>query len=79
MEIPEVIQNIFELADQSTQVAGARVCRNWSTRALDSLWSSLESVVPLLQVMFLSDGTFQKGDGQRSALVSLNNRTMTRS
>ncbi|KAG8911945.1 hypothetical protein FRC01_005385 [Tulasnella sp. 417] len=51
LRIPEVLLEIFVASTDSTRAAAARVCRTWSTLALDVLWRDMESPIPLLQVL----------------------------
>ncbi|KIO23774.1 hypothetical protein M407DRAFT_26773 [Tulasnella calospora MUT 4182] len=51
LRIPEVLLEIFVASTDSTRAAAARVCRSWSSLALDVLWRDMESPIPLLQVL----------------------------
>ncbi|KAG8924040.1 hypothetical protein FRC00_005570 [Tulasnella sp. 408] len=51
LRIPEVLLDIFSVSTDSTRAAAARVCRSWSTLALDVLWRDMQSPIPLLQIL----------------------------
>lgn len=51
LNISEILISIFANCSQSTNAALTRVCRAWSDLALDRLWSSLPSLLPLLRVL----------------------------
>jgi hypothetical protein len=45
---PEILQMIFDYADQPSRATAALVCQKWSNIALSSLWKSLDSIEPIL-------------------------------
>lgn len=47
----ELLSKIFEKSDQKDCAAAAIVCRQWSNAALDELWRSLPSLMPLLNLL----------------------------
>ena len=68
--IDEILRNIFDHCfDDSpgTLSALARSCWTWSEPALDSLWTHLSSIAPLLQLIptvSLRDGIYVRLFGQ---------------
>ncbi|KAG8863481.1 hypothetical protein FRB96_008221 [Tulasnella sp. 330] len=51
LEIPELVHNILDLADQRTRAVAARTRRAWNPSSLDKLWRSMESLAPVLQLL----------------------------
>lgn len=51
LAIPELNQNVFDLADRNTRAVAGRTCRAWSSPALDALYRSVESLLPLLHLL----------------------------
>lgn len=51
LNLPEIVAGILEASDQADRAASARVCREWSTIALDKLWRSLDSLLPLFVLL----------------------------
>ncbi|KAG8991663.1 hypothetical protein FRB90_001274, partial [Tulasnella sp. 427] len=45
---PEMLSILMSFLEHRTKSVAARVCRAWATLALDCLWHTLDSVVPLL-------------------------------
>ncbi|KAG8985685.1 hypothetical protein FRB94_001943 [Tulasnella sp. JGI-2019a] len=57
--IPEILGNILDLASSQSRVEAARVCRAWSSPALDQTWREIPGVFPLLALlapMTVADG-----------------------
>ncbi|KAG8872686.1 hypothetical protein FRB98_009474 [Tulasnella sp. 332] len=50
-EVPEILFIIFKGLARCDQATAARVCRQWSDVVLDQLWSSLDSLRPVLQLL----------------------------
>ncbi|KAG9041455.1 hypothetical protein FS837_012220 [Tulasnella sp. UAMH 9824] len=48
---PEVMSIIFGMIDKRTCVATCLVCRRWSGAAIDELWRSLPSLLPLFKLL----------------------------
>ncbi|KIO32387.1 hypothetical protein M407DRAFT_18698 [Tulasnella calospora MUT 4182] len=55
LAIPELLYIIFSFSDAPELARSARVCKNWSDRALDELWRDLDSVFPLLELLMDSE------------------------
>lgn len=49
--VPEIIDNILDLATSGSRVQAARVCQNWSSSSLDRIWRELPSILPLLELL----------------------------
>lgn len=58
-----MLRLIIDLADEGTQAVAARVCRQWSEVALDSLWRHawLFDLLSLISPLDLFDGFFVSG------------------
>ncbi|KAH8109606.1 hypothetical protein DFH11DRAFT_1548058, partial [Phellopilus nigrolimitatus] len=68
--VSELLAIILNFSDLQTKGRCARVSRSWCPIALDSLWHTLSSVVPLLQL--LGDFTYReegRGPDRRSCLT----------
>ncbi|KIO26785.1 hypothetical protein M407DRAFT_23981 [Tulasnella calospora MUT 4182] len=48
---PEVMSMIFAMSDKPTCAAACLVCRRWSGAAMDELWRSLPSLLPLFELL----------------------------
>lgn len=48
---PEVMSMIFGMSDKRTCVAACLVCRRWSGVAMDGVWRSLSSLLPLFELL----------------------------
>ncbi|KAG8998594.1 hypothetical protein FRB94_001389 [Tulasnella sp. JGI-2019a] len=51
LAIPEILDEILQLATPSTQAAAAQTCQHWSDRSLRWLWRDMESFYPLLELL----------------------------
>ncbi|KAH8113190.1 hypothetical protein DFH11DRAFT_1744574 [Phellopilus nigrolimitatus] len=51
LAIAEIQLQIFSLIEKSDSARCARVCRRWKEAALDRVWSSMDSLVPLVQLL----------------------------
>ncbi|KIO31005.1 hypothetical protein M407DRAFT_19887 [Tulasnella calospora MUT 4182] len=51
LDLPHILTTIFSNCNPSTTAALARVCRTWNDLAIDQLWSSLPSLLPLLRIL----------------------------
>ncbi|KAG8910968.1 hypothetical protein FRC01_006018 [Tulasnella sp. 417] len=51
LNIPELLRKIIEILPVKDAVSAARVCRAWKEPALDRIWHSINSLVPLLRLI----------------------------
>lgn len=52
VELPiQLIKEILAASDYGTKAVSARVCGAWREVALDALWTDLDDVIPLLELM----------------------------
>ncbi|KIO31004.1 hypothetical protein M407DRAFT_19886 [Tulasnella calospora MUT 4182] len=51
LDIPEILVNIFSKCDRSTNAVSSLVCQTWNDFAVEQLWSSLPSLLPLLRIL----------------------------
>lgn len=51
LAIPEVLSKIMTYVNKRDQAICARVSKYWSEIALDRLWDTLASIVPLLELL----------------------------
>lgn len=49
--IPELFERILSYTSKSTKARGARACRQWSVVCLKALWSTMDSVTPILTLL----------------------------
>ncbi|KAG9000335.1 hypothetical protein FRB93_012729 [Tulasnella sp. JGI-2019a] len=49
--VSEIVNQILQQVNKSTQASAARTCRFWSCIALDWLWRDMESLCPLFQLL----------------------------
>ncbi|KAG8987570.1 hypothetical protein FRB90_003270, partial [Tulasnella sp. 427] len=49
--IPEVLSVVISFLDTYTKASAVRVCRTWGAVAIDSLWHTLDSASPLLELL----------------------------
>lgn len=56
---PELLILILSFADRNSQIRSCYVSREWSSIALDYVWSQLDSLFPLLSI--LGDLTYSSG------------------
>ncbi|KAG8998578.1 hypothetical protein FRB93_013510 [Tulasnella sp. JGI-2019a] len=62
LAVPEILDEILQLATPSTQAAAARTCQYWSDCSLRWLWRRMESFYPLLELLsplVCIDGTWE--------------------
>ncbi|KIO28995.1 hypothetical protein M407DRAFT_174702 [Tulasnella calospora MUT 4182] len=52
LAIYDVLMHILSYSQQRDLAAAARVSRVWSDVALDCLWREIESVLPLVEILF---------------------------
>lgn len=55
LNMPDILQVLFEVTDSRELARCACVCRRWSSLALDSLWKNLPSIMPLFKLLFAPD------------------------
>ncbi|KAG8934815.1 hypothetical protein FRC01_000083 [Tulasnella sp. 417] len=53
LRILEILARVLELASLGGKATAARVCRGWSSPALDMLWQDLTDVAPFLNIFAL--------------------------
>ncbi|KAH8113189.1 hypothetical protein DFH11DRAFT_1744573 [Phellopilus nigrolimitatus] len=51
LAIADIQNQIFSLIEKSDSARCARVCRQWQETALDHVWSSMYSLIPLVQLL----------------------------
>lgn len=52
VQIPEILDTVFQMSTTADLYASTRVCRSWIDLALDRLWEDrLDSVFPLLHIL----------------------------
>lgn len=66
LAIAEIQLQIFSLIEKSDSARCARVCRRWQKAALDRVWSSVDSLVFLVQLL----APLRLEPGSRNPLVS---------
>lgn len=49
---PELLSLVFSYAGSASLATSARVCKGWSDTALNQLWRDLDSVYPILELVF---------------------------
>lgn len=67
--IPELLDMIFRFLDDASNASNARVCRQWSEIALDTLWRDVDDLyrlfgllAPLRKVNDQEDGLLLRSD-----------------
>ncbi|CDZ96512.1 F-box domain [Phaffia rhodozyma] len=84
LNIPELLVNIFDLADPDTLATCARVCKHWSPLALTALWGNrpikYSQLVDILKSGALQEHAFGFGlfEGQNSDSVLAQRAIFTR-
>ncbi|KAG9050186.1 hypothetical protein FS837_007084 [Tulasnella sp. UAMH 9824] len=66
----ELLSKIFEKSDKKGCAAAAIVCRRWSNAALDELWRSLPSLMPLLNLLGPIENTTMGKDLRPDVVVT---------
>ncbi|KAG9031054.1 hypothetical protein FRB95_003219 [Tulasnella sp. JGI-2019a] len=51
LKIPEILKEVLLLSERPERATSARVCRAWSSIAIDVLWHHLDSIFPLLELI----------------------------
>ncbi|KAH8113195.1 hypothetical protein DFH11DRAFT_1545298 [Phellopilus nigrolimitatus] len=51
LAIADIQNQIFSLIEKSDSARCARVCRRWKESALDHVWNSMNSLIPLVQLL----------------------------
>ena len=52
LQVKELREEIFKFLDEGTLACCARICSTWSNSALSLLWVELESLKPLLRLLW---------------------------
>ncbi|KAG8913134.1 hypothetical protein FRC01_004717 [Tulasnella sp. 417] len=68
---PELLSLVFSHIHSASLATSARVCKAWSDTALNELWRDLDSVFPLLELLF--DINLIKGEHDSRLLKELTN------
>ncbi|KAH8113752.1 hypothetical protein DFH11DRAFT_272706 [Phellopilus nigrolimitatus] len=62
LQLVELLDNIFSSCDRASNAECARVCKLWADTALNSLWRSLESSIPLFSILTMCRGSPKRID-----------------
>jgi hypothetical protein len=64
--IPELLDMIFRFLDDASNASNARVCRQWSEIALDTLWKDVNDLYRLFGLL----APLRKAEGHDSLMTS---------